>query len=194
MIEFIKGPIARLTPTDVTVDSGAVGYLAYISLNTYSALEGKKECRLWTHLRIQEDAWTLYGFATEEERALFRSLIGVSGVGASTAMLVLSAFGTSDLQVIISRGDARALKSVKGVGGKTAERIIVDLRDKIKADSAALSIQTAAKSDVFDEAFTALVMLGYKKADAEKALKKIFGAEPSLRVEDAIKKALAVLK
>ncbi len=194
MIEFIKGPIARLTPTDVTVDSGAVGYLAYISLNTYSALEGKKECRLWTHLRIQEDAWTLYGFATEEERALFRSLIGVSGVGASTAMLVLSAFGTSDLQVIISRGDARSLKSVKGVGGKTAERIIVDLRDKIKADTAALSIQTAAKSDVFDEAFTALVMLGYKKADAEKALKKIFGAEPSLRVEDAIKKALAVLK
>lgn len=194
MIEFIKGPIARLTPTDVTVDSGAVGYLAYISLNTYSALEGKKECRLWTHLRIQEDAWTLYGFATEEERALFRSLIGVSGVGASTAMLVLSAFGTSDLQVIISRGDARSLKSVKGVGGKTAERIIVDLRDKIKADSAALSIQTAAKSDAFDEAFTALVMLGYKKADAEKALKKIFGAEPSLRVEDAIKKALAVLK
>lgn len=194
MIEFIKGPIARLTPTDVTVDSGAVGYLAYISLNTYSALEGKKECRLWTHLRIQEDAWTLYGFATEEERALFRSLIGVSGVGASTAMLVLSAFGTSDLQVIISRGDARALKSVKGVGGKTAERIIVDLRDKIKADTDALSIQTAAKSDVFDEAFTALVMLGYKKADAEKALKKIFGAEPSLRVEDAIKKALAVLK
>lgn len=194
MIEFIKGPIARLTPTDVTVDSGAVGYLAYISLNTYSALEGKKECRLWTHLRIQEDAWTLYGFATEEERALFRSLIGVSGVGASTAMLVLSAFGTSDLQVIISRGDARSLKSVKGVGGKTAERIIVDLRDKIKADTDALSIQTAAKSDVFDEAFTALVMLGYKKADAEKALKKIFGAEPSLRVEDAIKKALAVLK
>lgn len=194
MIEFIKGPVARLTPTDVTVDSGAVGYLAYISLNTYSALEGKKECRLWTHLRIQEDAWTLYGFSTEEERALFRSLIGVSGVGASTAMLVLSAFGTSDLQVIISRGDARALKSVKGVGGKTAERIIVDLRDKIKADTAALSIQTAAKSDVFDEAFTALVMLGYKKADAEKALKKIFGAEPSLRVEDAIKKALAVLK
>lgn len=194
MIEFIKGPIARLTPTDVTVDSGAVGYLAYISLNTYSALEGKKECRLWTHLRIQEDAWTLYGFATEEERALFRSLIGVSGVGASTAMLVLSAFGTSDLQVIISRGDARALKSVKGVGGKTAERIIVDLRDKIKADTDALSIQTAAKSDVFDEAFTALVMLGYKKADAEKALKKIFGAEPSLRIEDAIKKALAVLK
>ncbi len=194
MIEFIKGPIARLTPTDVTVDSGAVGYLAYISLNTYSALEGKKECRLWTHLRIQEDAWTLYGFATEEERALFRSLIGVSGVGASTAMLVLSAFGTSDLQVIISRGDARSLKSVKGVGGKTAERIIVDLRDKIKADTAALSIQTAAKSDVFDEAFTALVMLGYKKTDAEKALKKIFGAEPSLRVEDAIKKALAVLK
>ena len=194
MIEYITGAIDRLSPTDVTVSTVAMGYLVNISLNTYTALEGKSECRLWTHLRIQEDAWTLYGFATADERRLFRLLIGVSGVGAATAMLVLSAFGTSDLEVIIAQGDAKSLKSVKGVGGKTAERIIVDLRDKIKADTSALSIQTPALSAVFDEALAALGMLGYKKPEAQKALKKLFDSEPSLRVEAAIKKALALMK
>ena len=194
MIEYITGAIDRLSPTDVTVSTGAMGYLVNISLNTYTALEGKKECRLWTHLRIQDDAWTLYGFATADERRLFRLLIGVSGMGAATAMLVLSAFGTSDLEVIIEQGDAKSLKSVKGVGGKTAERIIVDLRDKIKADTSALSIQTPALSAVFDEALAALVMLGYKKPEAQKALKKLFESEPALRVEAAIKKALAIMK
>ena len=194
MIEYVTGAIERLSPTDVTVSAGAIGYLVNISLNTYTALEGKSECRLWTHLRIQEDAWTLYGFATADERRLFRLLIGVSGVGAATAMLVLSAFGTSDLDVIIAQGDAKSLKSVKGVGGKTAERIIVDPRDKIKADTSALSIQTPALSAVFDEALAALVMLGYKKPEAQKALKKLFDSEPSLRVEAAIKKALAIMK
>ena len=194
MIEYVTGAIARLRPTDVTVSAGAIGYLVNISLNTYTALEGKSECRLWTHLRIQEDAWTLYGFATADARRLFRLLIGVSGVGAATAMLVLSAFGTSDLEVIIAQGDAKSLKSVKGVGGKTAERIIVDLRDKIKTDTSALSIQTPALSAVFDEALAALVMLGYKKPEAQKALKKLFDSEPSLRVEAAIKKALAIMK
>ena len=194
MIEYVTGAIERLSPTDVTVSAGAIGYLVNISLNTYTALEGKSECRLWTHLRIQEDAWTLYGFATADERRLFRLLIGVSGVGAATAMLVLSAFGTSDLEVIIAQGDAKSLKSVKGVGGKTAERIIVDHRDKIKTDTSALSIQTPALSAVFDEALAALVMLGYKKPEAQKALKKLFDSEPSLRVEAAIKKALAIMK
>lgn len=194
MIEYVTGAIERLSPTDVTVSAGAIGYLVNISLNTYTALEGKSEYRLWTHLRIQEDAWTLYGFATADERRLFRLLIGVSGVGAATAMLVLSAFGTSDLEVIIAQGDAKSLKSVKGVGGKTAERIIVDLRDKIKTDTSALSIQTPALSAVFDEALAALVMLGYKKPEAQKALKKLFDSEPSLRVEAAIKKALAIMK
>lgn len=194
MIEYVTGAIERLSPTDVTVSAGAIGYLVNISLNTYTALEGKSECRLWTHLRIQEDAWTLYGFATADERRLFRLLIGVSGVGAATAMLVLSAFGTSDLEVIIAQGDAKSLKSVKGVGGKTAERIIVDLRDKIKTGTSALSIQTPALSAVFDEALAALVMLGYKKPEAQKALKKLFDSEPSLRVEAAIKKALAIMK
>lgn len=194
MIEYVTGAIERLSPTDVTISAGAIGYLVNISLNTYTALEGKSECRLWTHLRIQEDAWTLYGFATADERRLFRLLIGVSGVGAATAMLVLSAFGTSDLEVIIAQGDAKSLKSVKGVGGKTAERIIVDLRDKIKTGTSALSIQTPALSAVFDEALAALVMLGYKKPEAQKALKKLFDSEPSLRVEAAIKKALAIMK
>lgn len=194
MIEYINGAIERLSPTDVTISSGAIGYLVNISLNTYSAIEDRAECRLWTHLRIQEDAWTLYGFATLEERQLFRQLIGVSGVGAATAMLVLSAFGTSDLEVIIAQGDAKALKSVKGVGGKTAERIIVDLRDKIKADTSTLSLKAPALSAAFDEALSALVILGYKKPEAEKALKKLFETDPSLKIEAAIKKALAIMK
>lgn len=193
MIEYIKGPVAALNPTAVTVDAGAIGYLVNISLNTYSRLEGQTECRLLTHLIIREDAWTLYGFADERERSLFRALIGVSGVGAATAMLILSAFGTSELEAAISGGDSKLLKTVKGVGGKTAERIIVDLRDKIKAGPDTLSIQTRMSTDVFDEALAALVMLGYTKANAQKALKKLFEADPTLKLETAIKKALAMM-
>lgn len=193
MIELLKGNIARLTPTTVTVDAGALGYLANISLNTYSRLEGQPSCFLFTHMQIREDAWTLYGFAEESERTLFRALIGVSGVGAATAMLILSAFGTADLEQAISSGDAKLLKTVKGVGGKTAERIIVDLRDKIKVDPTTLSIQTRTSPDVFDEALAALVMLGYTRAAAQKALKKLFDAEPTIKLETAIKKALAMM-
>lgn len=193
MIEYIKGPIAALNPTAVTVDAGPLGYLINISLNTYSQLEGQKDCRLLIHLQIREDAWTLYGFADERERTLFRALIGVSGVGAATAMLILSAFGTAELEAAISGGDAKLLKTVKGVGGKTAERIIVDLRDKIKAGEDTLSIKTRMSTDVFDEALAALVMLGYTKANAQKALKKLFEADPTLKLETAIKKALAIM-
>ena len=194
MIEYLQGRIAELSPTVAVVDVHGVGYELNITLNTFSDLQTKTDIKLYIHEVIREDAWTLYGFATADERRLFRLLIGVSGVGAATAMLVLSAFGTSDLEVIIAQGDAKSLKSVKGVGGKTAERIIVDRRDKIKTGTSALSIQTPALSAVFDEALAALVMLGYKKPEAQKALKKLFDSEPSLRVEAAIKKALAIMK
>lgn len=193
MIEYVKGPIVTLTPTAVVVDGGATGFLVNISLNTYTALEGRADCRLVTHLQIREDAWTLYGFATEDERALFRALIGVSGVGAATAMLILSAFGTEALQTVIASGDAKALKNVKGVGSKTAERIIVDLRDKIKATGNTLVTMTPASSDAYDEALSALCMLGYTKATAQKALKKLFSEDPAMKVEAAIKKALAMM-
>lgn len=202
MIEFIRGKVAALTPTEVTVDTGSLGYKVVISLNTYAAIEGvatrHEEVLLWAHMVIREDAWSLYGFSEERERVLFRLLIGVSGVGAATAMLILSAYGCSSLEEIISGGDARSLKTVKGVGAKTAERIIVDLRDKIKPSGDTLSISTAvsasaASRETFDEALGALVMLGYARAAAQKVLNKIMTMNPTIRVEDAIKQALATL-
>lgn len=202
MIDFVRGKVAALCPTEATIDTGAMGYRIFISLNTYAAVEsaaGKDApLRLFTHMVIREDAWSMYGFAEERERALFRLLIGVSGVGAATAMLILSAYGCPRLEEIISGGDARALKTVKGVGAKTAERIIVDLRDKIKPTGDTLSLGTvvsasAAARETFEEALGALVMLGYTKAAAQKALSRIMDANPTIRVEAAIKQALAAL-
>jgi Holliday junction DNA helicase RuvA len=142
---------------------------------------------------IREDAWALYGFATLSERELFRLLIGVSGVGANTARMILSAIPADELSVTISSADSRKLKSVKGVGAKTAERIIVDLRDKIKPTDATLSIQPLASSETFDEALSALVMLGFARQQSQKVLKKLFDDDPTLKVETAIKRALTML-
>lgn len=194
MFEYIYGRIDALTPTAVTVDTGnGLGWMVNISLNTYTGLRDKAECRLFVHLHIREDARTLYGFGTDAERQLFRALIGVSGVGATTAMLILSGLGTAQLQQVIAGGDAKALKAVKGVGAKTAERIIVDLRDKIKVADDTLLIQSADTSDVYDEASAALVMLGYTRQATQKALKKIFADHPGLPVEKVIKLALSMM-
>jgi Holliday junction DNA helicase RuvA len=193
MIEYIKGTIAELTPATVTIDTGGVAYLLNISINTYTGLQGQTETKLLVHENIREDAWSLYGFASERERELFRALIGVSGVGASTARVILSGFTTAELEQTIAGGDVKALKNVKGIGGKTAERIIVDLRDKIKPQDDTLSIKVPAANDVFDEAMAALVMLGYTRQQSQKALKKLFEADPTLKVENAIKKALALM-
>jgi Holliday junction DNA helicase RuvA len=156
-------------------------------------LQGQTRVKLLVHENIREDAWSLYGFASERERVLFRLLIGVSGVGAGTARVILSGFTTAELEQVISGGDVKALKNVKGIGGKTAERIIVDLRDKIKPEGDTLSIQVSAANDVYDEAMAALVMLGYTRQQSQKALKKLFDADPTLKVENAIKKALAMM-
>ncbi len=202
MIEYIKGQLTELTPATAVVESGAgVGYLLNISLNTFATLEAAakaaSQVKLYVHEAIREDAWVLYGFANQEERALFRALIGVSGVGAGTARVILSSHTVAELETIISSGNTKALKQVKGVGAKTAERIIVDLRDKIKpTDSTLLSLGTATAkydADVYDEALVALVTLGFARAASQKALDKLFAAEPGLRVESAIKKALALL-
>lgn len=202
MIEFVKGRLIELTPATAVVEtSSGVGYLLNISLNTYSAIESAQSdqtaVKLFVHENIREDAWTLYGFATVEERALFRTLIGVSGVGAGTARVVLSSYSVVELQTIISSGDVKRLKQVKGVGAKTAERIIVDLRDKIKpGDSTLLSVGLSslqANNDVYDEALVALVTLGFSRAASQKALDKLFAASPQLKVEEAIKKALSML-
>ena len=194
MIEYIKGNVFRLTPTDVTVETGSgVGYLLNISLNTYTPLNGQKECMLWVHEVIREDAHILYGFLTEHERELFRLLIGVAGVGASIARMILSSVPPAELEQVITQGAAARLKSVKGIGAKTAERIIVDLKDKIKPTGDTLFIQETPRSEVYEEALAAMVMLGFPKPQAQKVMKKLFEANPSLKVEDAIKKGLTMM-
>ncbi|WP_295729581.1 Holliday junction branch migration protein RuvA [uncultured Muribaculum sp.] len=199
MIEYVKGALMELTPTDAVVETvGGVGYSMAITLPTYTALEPElaahSTVKLLCHEVIREDAWLLYGFATERERALFRLLIGVSGVGASTARIMLSSIPVAELEQVIVSGDTRRLKAVKGIGAKTAERVIVDLKDKVKpGDDVGVAQLAAPDSEVFDEALTALVMLGFTKAASQKVLNKLFADDPSLKVETAIRKALALL-
>ncbi len=193
MIEYIKGVLAELTPASVVIECGGIGYLLNISLSTFSSLEGVKETKLLVHEVIREDVHQLYGFATEQERVLFRALIGVSGVGANTARMILSSFQAPELEAVIVNGDHARLKNVKGIGAKTAQRIIVDLKDKIKPMGDALILQPMLGSEVFDEALSALVMLGFPRPQSQKVLKKIFDANPSVKVEVAIKQALAMM-
>lgn len=193
MIEYISGSIAELTPTYVIVDNHGIGYEMNISLTTFSELENKKEVRLLAHEVIREDAHVLFGFATARERALFRLLIGVSGVGANTARMLLSSASPAELEVVITSGDVKRLKAVKGVGAKTAERVIVDLRDKIKLAGDTLVLEQTPASEAFDEALAALTMLGFAKPQSQKVLTKLFADDPSLKVEKAIKKALTML-
>ncbi len=194
MIEYIRGQIASLTPASVTIETaGGVAYLLNISLQSYDALNGKDNAKILVHEVIREDAWTLYGFTEERERELFRSLIGVSGVGAATALILLSSLPGEELAAVISSGDARRLKAVKGIGAKTAERIIVDLRDKIKLVDATLNISSHSTSAAHEEALAALTMLGFDRKASEKVLRQLFDADPQLKVESAIKKALTMM-
>jgi len=196
MIEYITGTIAELNPATVVLETASgVAYLLNITLPTYAELEGKPQARMLVHENIREDAWTLYGFLTERERQLFRALIGVSGVGAGTARVILSAIATPDLEKVISQGDSSMLKKVKGIGAKTAERIIVDLRDKIVplATDADEDARPAAFSEAYDEALAALGILGFQKQQSQKALKKVFESDPLVKVETAIKKAMAMM-
>lgn len=193
MISYIQGNLAELTPTYAVVDNHGIGYELNISLTTYSALENVKECKLFVHEVIREDAHILFGFSSESERAIFRELIGVSGVGANSARVILSSIPPAELEQVIVSGDDRRLKSVKGIGAKTAQRIIVDLKDKIKPSGDTLFIQSAPQSDAYDEALAALLMLGFAKAQTVKVLTRLFKDDPELRVELAIKKALTML-
>lgn len=193
MIEYIKGELSELTPTYAVIDCGGVGYLLNISIPTYSALDGAKSAKLLVHEAIREDAHVLYGFVNEQERSLFRLLIGVSGVGANTARMILSSIAAPQLEQIIMTGDHSVLKKVKGIGSKTAERIIVDLKDKIKPIGDTLILQPSLTNEVFEEALAALVMLGFNRVQSQKVLKKLFDTEPSIAVEVAIKKALSMM-
>ena len=193
MIEYIKGELAELTPTYAVIDCSGVGYLLNISLPAYTRLEGQRNAKLLIHESIREDAHVLYGFIDEQERSLFRLLIGVSGVGANTARMILSSIAAPELEFVIATGDVNKLKNVKGIGTKTAQRIIVDLKDKIKPIGNALIEQPTVVSDVFDEALAAMVMLGFPRQQVHKVLKKLFDADPTLKVENAIKKALSMM-
>ncbi len=193
MIEYIKGTVAELTPTYAVIDCGGVGYLLNISLPTFSRLEGQASAKLLAHEAIREDAHVLYGFIDERERSMFRALIGVSGVGAGTARMILSSIPAPELELVIASGDHTRLKNVKGIGAKTAQRIIVDLRDKIKPTDDALIIQPTKSSDAYDEALAALVMLGFARPQSAKVLKKLFDEQPDMKVEQAIKRALTMM-
>lgn len=196
MIEYITGRLAAVNPAEAIIETASgVAYSLQISLTAYSRLEQNigADVRMLVHESIREDAWTLYGFLEQREREIFRLLIGVSGVGASTARMMLSAMNADELATVIAAGDVKRLKSVKGVGAKTAERIIVDLRDKIKVPDNTLIIQSPDTSEAFDEALAALTMLGFAAPQSKKVLKKLFEADPSLKVETAIRKALPLL-
>lgn len=194
MYDYIKGNVAELTPTYVVLDNHGVGYMINISLNSFNALQHQEDVvKVYVYEAIREDVHLLYGFTERRERELFLLLISVSGVGANTARMILSSLTPSDLEQTIASENVGILKSVKGIGAKTAERIIVDLKDKIKLSTDTLLDKSQVTSEVFDEAMSALVMLGFTKQMSQKALKKLFTAEPTITVEQAIKKALKMM-
>lgn len=193
MFDYISGELVELTPTAATIDCGGVGYYIHISLNTYQHLAvGRKE-KLYVYEAIREDAHLLYGFHEKRERELFLLLISVSGVGANTARMILSSMTIAELEGTIAAGNAQLLKAVKGIGAKTAERIIVDLKDKIKTSGDSLIMGAVAQSTVENEAIAALVMLGFVQTASAKVVRKIASESPQMSVEQMIKMALKML-
>ena len=201
MIEYVKGELAELTPAYAVVETSGVGYGLNITLNTYTAIQGKKEARLYAFESIREDAYTLYGFASKQEREMFLLLITVSGVGANTARMILSEMTPAELCGVISAGNEKMLKTVKGIGLRTAQRIIVDLKDKIAAlgitgeqPTQAGEPQAQVDKEVKDEAVGALTMLGFAPAPSAKVVVAILKEQPSLPVEQVVKLALKQIK
>jgi holliday junction DNA helicase RuvA len=190
MYEFIRGAVADLNPASVVVDAGGIGYFINISLNTYSKVSGKQEANLLIHQVVREDAHVLYGFAERRERDLFRNLISVSGVGAGTAIMMLSSLNPDEIVAAVATGNVDVLKGVKGIGAKTAQRIIIDLRDKLGKIPESGQILISPDNTLQNEALSALVMLGFAKKDAEKAVSKIIKDNPEATVERVIKTAL----
>lgn len=192
MIDYLKGIVAETTPTYTVIECNGVGYEVNITLIDFPSISESKESKLYIHESIREDAHVLYGFLKKRTRELFRLLIGVSGVGPNTARLILSSLTDDQLESTIASGNDSQLKAVKGIGGKTAQRIIVDLRDKIKIESESLITSTPA-SESYEDSVAALVMLGFTAQQSQKVLKKLFAANPMLTTERAIKQALTML-
>lgn len=207
MIEYIKGELTDLTPAMAVVEAAGVGYGLGISLITYSAIQGKKDIKLYVHEQLvtggRDDGFTLFGFATRQERDLYRMLITVSGIGGNTARMILSAMSPSELCNAIAAGDVRLLKSVKGIGPKAAQRIILELKDKIVTSGIAEELHVPASSgnqvvginkEVRDEAVGALTMLGFSPAPTAKVVNEILKENPDMPVEMVVKQALKMIK
>lgn len=204
MIEYIRGELCELTPALAVVEAAGVGYALNISLNTYTAFQGKKEVKVYVHEALvtggRDDSFSLYGFATKKERALYRLLITVSGVGGNTARMIMSSLTPAELADAVASGNERLLKSVKGIGLKTAQRIILDLKDKVLQLGITGEVQAgsqaavAVSSPVKDEAVAALVMLGFSPAPSAKVVTDILEKNPDAQVEEVIKDALKMIK
>lgn len=198
MIEYIKGAIEELLPTKLVLETGGIGYDIQISLTTYTQLSGQQSARLYIYESIREDAHLLFGFLTPEERQVFVLLISVSGVGANTARMILSSYSVGEVQMMISTGNERAISAVKGIGLKTAQKIIVDLKDKIIKIQIASGKDTSnasksLKNEAREEAISALSMLGFSPIPSQKVIDQILSKEPELSVEKLIKSALKML-
>lgn len=200
MIDYIKGELSELTPAMAVVEAAGVGYAMNISLNCYSAIQGKKDVKLYVYESIREDAHVLFGFASKKEREMFLLLITVSGVGPNTARMVLSSMSPAELCNSISTGNERMIKTIKGIGLKTAQRIIVDLRDKIvslgitEEIPAGGSMENPVDNKVKEEAVSALTMLGFSPAPSQKVVMQILKDNPTAAVEQVIKMALKMIK
>lgn len=204
MIDYIKGELAELTPALAVVEAAGVGYALNISLNTYTAIQGKRDVKLFVHESLvtggRDDSFTLYGFASKQERELYRLLISVSGVGANTARMILSSSSPAELSNAIASGNERMLKGVKGIGLKTAQRIIIDLKDKILALGITQEVSAGGgdivgvDNEVMDEAVSALTMLGFSPAPSAKVVKAILAEAPTTPVEMVVKEALKRIK
>ncbi|HHV03880.1 MAG: Holliday junction branch migration protein RuvA [Bacteroidales bacterium] len=196
MYEYIKGPLISADPAQAVVESGGIGYHILISLQTYSVIHAQSEVRLWLHLLVREDSHMLYGFATRDEREIFRLLIGVSGVGPNTARMILSAMSNVELRNALITGDVARIKSIKGIGTKTAERMIIELRDKmlkVGLESAGEDHAAQPVSEIGAEAAAALQQLGFQRSAVDKVISRLQKENPSCGLEDLIRQALKLL-
>ena len=190
MYEYITGNLNEVTPAGAVIEAAGMGYFIHISLTTYSKINNQEQVKLFLQQIVREDAHLLYGFAEKEERNLFRMLISVNGIGANTAIMMLSSFQPEDLRQAILSENVNVLKSIKGIGAKTAQRVIIELKDRIGIGPASDKIFKAADEGIRNEALSALEMLGYNKKAVEKGLDKIIKEQPGLSVEKLLKIAL----
>ena len=193
MYDYLRGEIAEIAPTYAVIDCGGVGSYVNISLNTYTAIQNLREAKLFVYEAIREDAYTLFGFRDKQEREMFELLISVSGVGPNTARMILSSLTVDDLMSVIASGNSGMLKSVKGIGAKTAQRIIVDLKDKVTGVGDAAAVAEQGSGEAYEEAVAALIMLGFTRAAVQKTVGKLLREQPTLKVEEIIKMALKLL-